>query len=40
VIAVIVTCRGWRLPAVIMRAVDMVGACAIPFGLLLCGVTL
>jgi predicted permease len=40
VIAVIFNLSGLVLPSVLMRVVDMVGACAIPFGLLLCGVTL
>ena len=40
VIAVVVNLSGLVLPAVIMRVVDMLGVCAIPFGLLLCGVTL
>lgn len=40
VIAVAVNLSGLVLPAVIMRVVDMLGVCAIPFGLLLCGVTL
>jgi hypothetical protein len=40
VIAVAVNLSGLVLPAVIMRGVDMLGVCAIPFGLLLCGVTL
>jgi malate permease and related proteins len=31
---------GFALPAVLMRVVDLLGGCAIPFGLLLCGVTL
>jgi hypothetical protein len=31
---------GFTLPAVVMRVVDLLGGCAIPFGLLLCGVTL
>jgi len=40
VVAVIFNLSGLALPAVLMRVVDMVGGCAIPFGLLLCGVTL
>ena len=39
-IAVVFNLSGLELPAVVMRVIDMVGACAIPFGLLLCGVTL
>jgi hypothetical protein len=40
VIAVFFNLSGLALPAVMMQTVAMVGACAIPFGLLLCGVTL
>jgi predicted permease len=40
VIAVLINLSGLALPAVIMRVIDLLGACAIPFGLLLCGVTL
>jgi len=40
VIAVLFNLSGLTLPAVIMRVIDLVGGCAIPFGLLLCGVTL
>ena len=40
VIAVIMNLSGLELPSVVMRVIDMVGGCAIPFGLLLCGVTL
>jgi hypothetical protein len=40
VIAVAVNLAGFRPPTVLMRVIDLVGGCAIPFGLLLCGVTL
>jgi len=40
VVAVVVNLSGFTLPAVLMRVVDLLGGCAIPFGLLLCGVTL
>ena len=38
--AVLVNLCGLALPVVIMRVVELLGACAVPFGLLLCGVTL
>ena len=38
--AVILNLLGLAPPAVIARVIELVGACAIPFGLLLCGVTL
>ncbi len=40
VVALGVNLSGFALPAVLMRVVDLLGGCAIPFGLLLCGVTL
>jgi malate permease and related proteins len=39
-VALAVNLSGWTLPAVLQRVVDLLGGCAIPFGLLLCGVTL
>ena len=39
-IAVAANLSGLVLPAVVMRVIELLGACAIPFGLLLCGVTL
>ena len=39
-VAVTANLTGVVLPAVVMRVVEMLAACAIPFGLLLCGVTL
>ena len=40
VVALMVNLSGFILPAVLMRVIDLLGGCAIPFGLLLCGVTL
>ena len=40
VIAVAANLLGLTLPSVLMRVIDLLGGCAIPFGLLLCGVTL
>jgi predicted permease len=40
VVALGLNLSGLALPAVLMRVVDLLGGCAIPFGLLLCGVTL
>ena len=40
VVALGINLSGFALPAVLMRVVDLLGGCAIPFGLLLCGVTL
>lgn len=40
VIALAVNLAGVTLPAVLLRVIDLLGGCAIPFGLLLCGVTL
>ncbi|MDD2763257.1 MAG: AEC family transporter [Opitutaceae bacterium] len=40
VVALGVNLSGFALPAVLMRVVDLLGGCAIPFGLLLCGATL
>ena len=40
VVAVAVNLAGFHAPAVLMRVIDLLGGCAIPFGLLLCGVTL
>ena len=40
VVALAINRSGLALPAVLMRVVDLLGGCAIPFGLLLCGVTL
>jgi predicted permease len=39
-IALAVNLSGHNPPAVLMRVIDLLGGCAIPFGLLLCGVTL
>ncbi|HUL55208.1 MAG TPA: AEC family transporter [Opitutaceae bacterium] len=40
VVALGINAGGIALPAVVMRVVELLGGCAIPFGLLLCGVTL
>jgi predicted permease len=40
VVALGLNFSGVALPAVLLRVVDLLGGCAIPFGLLLCGVTL
>ncbi len=40
VVALVINLSGFTLPAVLMRVVDLLGGSAIPFGLLLCGVTL
>jgi hypothetical protein len=40
VIAVAANLSGFTLPASVTRVIDLLGACAIPFGLLLCGVTI
>jgi predicted permease len=40
IIAVAANLLGVALPAVVTRVIELLGACAIPFGLLLCGVTL
>jgi len=40
VVALGLNLSGLVLPAVLLRVVDLLGGCAIPFGLLLCGVTL
>ncbi len=39
-VALVINRTGVALPGVAMRVVDMLGGCAIPFGLLLCGATL
>ena len=39
-VAVAANLSGVALPAVVTRVIELLGACAIPFGLLLCGVTL
>ncbi len=38
--ALVINRSGVALPGVVMRVIDMLGGCAIPFGLLLCGATL
>ena len=40
VAALAINLSGVQLPGVLLRTVDMLAACAIPFGLLLCGATL
>jgi len=40
VAALALNLSGITLPAVLLRVIDLLGGCAIPFGLLLCGVTL
>lgn len=40
VVALAINASGLTLPGVAMRVIELLGGCAIPFGLLLCGVTL
>ncbi len=39
-VALVINASGLALPAVVMQVIDLLGGCAIPFGLLLCGATL